>query len=275
MILIPTRRPRRALAFVALLSSFAGLLATVWIVVPAPHYNVWLLSVVASEWSLWFGALGVAGAFLGVLARVRGANKLMCGAAVACGVLCFSFPLLPFFSARRAAGEHGVRLSLQQYIFGTSDGSSDSARGIGFTTHTYAEVEGTTLRLDAYLPPRGIAGNGAGVIVVHGGSWNAGVRNDFPRWNRWLAEQGYAVFDIDYRLAPQPNLRTATGDVKCAVRWVKRRAADFGIDPERVALLGRSAGGHLALLAAYTDGDARLESGCAADMADAGTSTLR
>ncbi|HEY0082689.1 MAG TPA: alpha/beta hydrolase, partial [Pyrinomonadaceae bacterium] len=74
--------------------------------------------------------------------------------------------------------------------------------------------------------------------------------------------------DVDYRLAPQPNWQTATGDVKCAVGWVRANAARFAVDPARVALLGRSAGGHLALLAAYSNGEAALPPSC--DAPDAG-----
>ncbi len=99
------------------------------------------------------------------------------------------------------------------------------------------------------------------MIVIHGGSWSAGERNDFPKWNKWLPREGYTVFDVDYRLAP-PNYLTATGDVKCAVRWVKSHAAEFKVSPQRVALLGRSAGAHLALLAAYSAEDTRLPASC-------------
>src|SRR3712207_8377221 len=60
------------------------------------------------------------------------------------------------------------------------------------------------------------------------------------------------------RLAPQPNWQTATADVKCAIGWLKRNAVQYGVDPHRIALLGRSAGGHLALLAAYTSDEAAL-----------------
>jgi acetyl esterase/lipase len=100
------------------------------------------------------------------------------------------------------------------------------------------------------------------VVVVHGGSWSGGDKTDFPQWDRWLVEQGYAVFDIQYRIAPQPNWQTAAADVKCAIGWVKRNAAAYNVDPERLALLGRSAGGHLALLAAYTPGDPALPPSC-------------
>ena len=109
--------------------------------------------------------------------------------------------------------------------------------------------------LDAYLPAEDDAARPA-IIVIHGGSWSSGDKSDFPRWNGWLVEHGFAIFDIQYRLAPQPNWQTATSDVKCAIGWVKRNADHYGVDPDRIALLGRSAGGHLALLAAYTSREA-------------------
>jgi acetyl esterase/lipase len=102
------------------------------------------------------------------------------------------------------------------------------------------------------------------VIVVHGGSWSGGDKTDFPQWDQWLAQQGFAVFDIQYRLGPQPNWQTATADVKCAIGWVKRNAAQYGVDAERIAILGRSAGGHLALLAAYTADEPSLPPSCEA-----------
>jgi acetyl esterase/lipase len=100
------------------------------------------------------------------------------------------------------------------------------------------------------------------VVVVHGGGWRSGSRGEFPEWNAWLAEKGYVVFDIDYRLSPPPNWRSAPGDVRCAVGWVKENSSRYGVDPGRVALMGRSAGGHLALLTAYTEGASALPAGC-------------
>ena len=100
------------------------------------------------------------------------------------------------------------------------------------------------------------------VMVVHGGAWNGGKKSESPRWNHWLVAQGYVVFDVEYRLTPQPNWRTAAGDVKCALGVVSRDAAKWGIDPERIALLGRSAGAQLALLAAFTPGDAAITPSC-------------
>lgn len=256
----------RALNFLALLSSVTALLLAVWIIVPAPLYAVWLLSVAASEWSLGLCALGLFGVLCGLVVHALGGRRRISRVSIVCGALAIACALVPPLSALRTANRHDVRLSLSQYVSGARDETNEQLSGSpDFTTHTFAAIADVTLRLDAYLPPAGVRSNGAGLIVVHGGSWNAGERNDFPQWNRWLARQGFAVFDIDYRISPQPNWQTATGDVKCAVLWIKRHAAEFRINADNLALLGRSAGGHLALLAAYTVGDARLPPDCTAN----------
>ncbi len=102
------------------------------------------------------------------------------------------------------------------------------------------------------------------MIVVHGGGWRSGERSDFPSWDAWLADEGYVVFDIDYRLSPPPSWQDAPADVACAVGWVKENAARYDVDPERVALMGRSAGGHLALLTAYEEDRPAPTPGCTA-----------
>lgn len=126
----------------------------------------------------------------------------------------------------------------------------------------FAAPDGRPLRLDVYQPQADDATPRPAVIVMHGGVWFQGDKSDyaFGLHDRWLAGQGYVVFDVQYRLAgrwPGP-----LADVKCAIRWVKTNAARFGVDPAQVALMGRSAGGHLALLAAYTAGDERFPAGC-------------
>jgi hypothetical protein len=77
-------------------------------------------------------------------------------------------------------------------------------------------------------------------------------------WFRHLAAQGHVVMDVAYRLAPETNVPGMQGDVKRAVVWMKRDAASFGVNPDRVVLGGDSAGAHLALLAAYSPDDPLL-----------------
>jgi acetyl esterase/lipase len=99
-----------------------------------------------------------------------------------------------------------------------------------------------------------------------------GSRSEEAPWGEWLAEQGYVVFSIDYRLGLPPRWQDATGDVKCAVGWVKKNADRYGVDPDRIALLGHSFGGHVALLAAYAEGDPRLPPSC--DVSDTGVEAV-
>jgi acetyl esterase/lipase len=251
----------RRKALLTLATSCGGLAfaLTIWIVLPALSFTLFEVAVGASEWSLWLGALGLAGAALSLAARAAGSGRAWLA------VLCFCLAAvglssIPPLEALRVARENRLGLSLRQYFFRSTE---PQAASVERTTEIFATVEGQTLKLDVYLPRAKATRLRAAVVVVHGGSWNAGERGDYPLWNEWLARQGYAVFDVDYRLAPQPNWQTATGDVKCAVGWVRANARRFAVDPARIALLGRSAGGHLALLAAYSTGEAALPPSCA------------
>ena len=249
---------RHLLTISSLLCGIVALSLTLWIVVPAPLSRLWLVAVGAGEWSLWFGALGFVGVGLSLLALAAGA-RVPAWVALAAGVLAVAFAMYPPLSAWQVARANGVELSFREYLFGAIKKNDEQ---IVPQTITFAEVGGQTLRLDLYQPPGMSQTPRPAVVVVHGGSWNAGVRSDFPQWDKWLANEGFVVFDVEYRLAPQPNWQTATGDVKCAVAWVRAHAADYGIDPRRVALLGRSAGAPLALLAAYTANGAELPASC-------------
>ena len=123
----------------------------------------------------------------------------------------------------------------------------------------YREVDGTELRLDARLPTGGAAPTAA-IVIVHGGGWSGG-RRDAPQWRSLcadLAAAGYAAFSVDYRLAPDDPFPAAFEDVQAAVRWLREPAQvdRFGIDPDRIGILGGSAGGQLAgLVGTAGEGD--------------------
>jgi acetyl esterase/lipase len=130
----------------------------------------------------------------------------------------------------------------------------------------YAAVGATRLLLDAYLPA-GRGGPGPAIVFVHGGGWRSGDRATFAPGEQQfgatgvqLARLGFAVFSIDYRLAPTFPYPAAIDDVAGAVRWVRAHAARLGVDPARLALFGASAGGNLAALAADR-GRGRLDQG--------------
>ena len=246
---------------VSLFLSLIAFLVVIWIIVPAPAYFIWLFSVAASEWSLWLGGLSLIAIVFSICVPLFDSSGKFWIVSLIIAFAALTISLYPLLSIVRLANEQNVALSFIEYFSGLK--SNNSARA--FTTQTFASVDGKNLTFDIYKPQATNENNGASVIVVHGGSWNAGNRNDFPQWNEWLAENGFTIFDIDYRLAPQPNYLTATGDVKCAVAWIKAHAAEFNISPDRIALFGRSAGAHLALLAAYSAEDSQLPPSCLQD----------
>ncbi len=114
----------------------------------------------------------------------------------------------------------------------------------------YAQAGGISLQLDASLPREDDAAAPA-VIVVHGGAWVGGDRRRtaVPLLQP-LADAGFAWFSISYRLAKGPlDFGDAVGDVEAAIRFVRSHAGEYGVDPERIYLVGESAGGHLAAMA--------------------------
>ncbi len=109
------------------------------------------------------------------------------------------------------------------------------------------------LTLNVYRPKAKSFGVPA-VVLVHGGSWSQGDPNMMDTQGKLLAQQGWVGFSIAYRLAVRdtPTWPGNVDDVKTAVRWVADHARDYGSDPTRLALLGESAGGHLAALVGAT-----------------------
>jgi acetyl esterase/lipase len=112
----------------------------------------------------------------------------------------------------------------------------------------YVEHDGTKLSGDFYLP-KGVA-KAPVVIAIHGGGWQNRSRASYQHWGPYLAKNGYAVYEIAYRLAKAGTYPKAVYDVKAAVQFIRAKGADFGLDPDRIGLMGDSAGGHLAALVA-------------------------
>lgn len=122
------------------------------------------------------------------------------------------------------------------------------------------------LELDLWLPPAGERPVPA-VVFLHGGGWRLGGRSSAgpmyagvdPTPFERVARAGIAVASVDYRLSGEATWPAQLHDAKAAVRWLRSRAAEIGIDPERIAAWGESAGGHLAELLGLTAHDASLE----------------
>jgi acetyl esterase len=108
----------------------------------------------------------------------------------------------------------------------------------------YGHATGTDLILDANIPDG--PGPFPAAVLVHGGGWVAGDKQQYITYIfDPLSKAGFAWFSINYRLAPRYQFPAPADDIERAIRFVKAHAAEYKIDPKRIALIGESAGGHL------------------------------
>ena len=114
----------------------------------------------------------------------------------------------------------------------------------------YRTDVGKSTVLDLALPQFGPQQNRPAILIVHGGGWSAGSKNDavYRALMVDYAMQGYVVANANYRLVQESPMPACIEDVRCAVRWMKAHARELGIDPERIGTFGHSAGGHLSLM---------------------------
>lgn len=123
---------------------------------------------------------------------------------------------------------------------------------------TYCTMDGEAQKWDIYMP----AGGGPWPVVVniHGGGWMTGDKEGATGFGGELRE-GYAVVSINYRLYPAIRFPKMVEDVKCAIRSLRAHATQFNLDPNRIAVVGVSAGGHLAALLGTSDQSAGWDVG--------------
>jgi acetyl esterase/lipase len=106
------------------------------------------------------------------------------------------------------------------------------------------------------------------LVFIHGGAWKSGAREDYLVYLLAFAAKGYVTATVSYRLGKEAVYPAAVQDVKCALRWLKQHGATYGFDQNRIALIGGSAGGHLAMMVGYSHGSSEFNGDCAADSVD-------
>lgn len=113
--------------------------------------------------------------------------------------------------------------------------------------------------LDLYQPKGASPGKRPGVLVIHGGGWTGGKKeNVFERLCLPFLEKGFVVANVEYRLAAVAPAPAAVNDVLAAAEWFRNNAAKYGVDRNRIVVMGDSAGGHLALMVGLTTKKAQL-----------------
>jgi acetyl esterase/lipase len=114
----------------------------------------------------------------------------------------------------------------------------------------YKNVDGKSLQLDLFIP-KNIKKPVPLLVFIHGGGWKGGKRQDYKVYLVAFAKQGYITATVSYRLLKDGTYPDCVEDISDAVNWFYKNGETYGYDPDRIALIGGSAGGHLALLAAY------------------------
>jgi acetyl esterase/lipase len=240
-------------------SALLGTLTLVRIQSPWQAILLWVPKLLASACSPFLALEGTLGALLSVLARdPRAAVAGLVGAVLSMRHVAqvtaphtgFEEALGPDWQAR-IPPERRTGMLRSRY-----DPLHPAPAGVLWDRDVVVGLHqetGDPLLADLWQPPAGVRRSGLAVIYLHGSGWHLQDKDQLTRpFFRHLAGQGHVVVDVAYTLAPQAHVHAMLADVKRAIAWVKAHAGGLGIDPERVVLVGGSAGGHLALLAAYT-----------------------
>lgn len=116
-----------------------------------------------------------------------------------------------------------------------------------YTEVEYKNVDGNPIKMYVFYPTAGGEKNRTAVMIIHGGGWTGGETNTFFPHARYFASRGAVAFCIDYRLVKngKVTLSESLADCKSAIRYIRKNADKFGINPDRIMVIGDSAGGHL------------------------------
>ncbi|MGV9677929.1 alpha/beta hydrolase [Nocardia sp. NPDC003482] len=248
------------LALGLVLAQALALLPVPWLApllrVAVPQASIMALGWIRSMWDSWLLAVAVVAVALALLAR-RGRRSGTAGTVTALAVLGLVLTLITSIGSVLAAHRETGRWILA----GPPLPQVVGGRGPDETV-AYASLDGEPMRADLYLP-QGVPGPVPVVVRIHGGGFVAGARGPTP-YNSWLADRGYAVVDVDYRLSRGDDLRwdTEDADVGCALTWVTTHARQYNWNTDRLATFGDSAGGNLAINVAYKIARRALKPSC-------------
>jgi acetyl esterase/lipase len=250
-----------------------GLFLSIWIILPAPIFSLLPFSVGAPEISpglLILNGLVTVAIAIGFWLRGFRYPKLFCGTLCLSGLaLVLSASPLLQFSAVQQQAQAAIATSLgRDYLQAIPPALTAKMRPQPLViADIWSGISIPNVRVDRAIPvanPDGIqlsmniyrplsVGKHPAIVSIYGGAWQRGTPDSDDTFNRYMAAQGYVVWAIDYRHAPTYQFPTQLEDVRSALMSVKQHAGEYETNLDRVAIIGRSAGSQLAMLAAYQD----------------------
>jgi acetyl esterase/lipase len=252
---------------------FTGLFLSIWIILPAPIFSLLPLSVGAPEISpgliLFNGLVTLS---VGIVCWLRDFRHPRVQIVALClsglALVLSASPLLQFFAVQPQV-ERSIASSLgQDYLRALPPSLTAKMRSQPLIISDiwssitipqvridreipFANPDGVKLSMNIYRPLR--VGTYPAIVSIYGGAWQRGSPDSDDTFNRYIAAQGYVVWAISYRHAPAYRFPAQLEDVRSALTFIKKHAVENETDLDRVALIGRSAGAQLAMLAAYQD----------------------
>lgn len=233
------------------------LLLSLLTVFKAPTYHLWLAAIIVDEFpwatvllTLSFLLFNIVNSEFNILNNIISLFALILFLSPVYRALSLSLHLPQ--ELKNAFGQSKSKAFLVQPAF-RINAMFASQKRITPVSYTYSAIGNQNLSLDRYTSTS--EGQRPCVIVVHGGSWKSGDNKQLPELNSYLAQNGYHVAAINYRLAPGSKSPAAVEDVRAAITFLKTKAAEWRIDTSQFILLGRSAGAQIALMASYTLND--------------------
>ncbi|MEG3895034.1 MULTISPECIES: alpha/beta hydrolase [unclassified Microcoleus] len=252
--------------FISWFLSAIALFLSLWVIVPAPTLSLYPLAVGAPEISPWLVGINAIALLLTFLGRHQGKVYIILMICNLFALILGLSPLIQFPAANAAIATEVQAVLGKNYLATVPEADraqlrpqpfilADAFRGIPIRevridrAIVFANPDGVSLQLNLYRPVE--IGKYPAIITLYGGAWQRGNPDSNEEFSRYMAAQGYCVVAIDYRHAPKYRFPAQLEDVQAALSYIKTHAGDWEIDLDRIALMGRSAGAHLAMLAAY------------------------
>ncbi|MDJ0692013.1 MAG: alpha/beta hydrolase [Xenococcaceae cyanobacterium MO_188.B32] len=251
--------------YIPLLLGIVGLFLGIWIVIPAPTFSLLPLGVCAPEVSPWLFVINA----IALLLTSFLFKGWLFDLGLICSLLGLFLSLLPLIQLPATNAQFATEMEtvlgtdylqnipqtlqtqmrpqpfvLTDVFRGISQPEVRIQRGIVF-----ASPDGVDLTLNIYRTLS--KGKYPALVIIYGGAWRNGTPSNYEQFSCYMAAQGYSVIAIDYRHAPEYKFPAQLEDVQLALQYIQDNADELEIDTERMAIIGRSAGGHLATLTAY------------------------